>query len=108
MLRKNGFSIEQLRAIMTDYREAGLAPEEVAMMAYAEKIAVRAYEVTEADIKGLRSHGLTDAEILDVAFAAAARCFFSKTLDALGAEPDNTYDELADALDDVLPKRRAG
>ena len=108
MLRKNGFDVEQLRAITTDYRNAGLEPAEVAMMAYAEKMTARAYEVTEEDVAELRAHGLTDAEILDVALAAAARCFFSKTLDAVGAEPDEAYAELAEALDDVLPRRRAG
>ena len=29
---------------------------------------------------------------MDIAFAAAARCFFSKTLDAIGAEPDLLFD----------------
>ena len=39
----------------------------------------------------LRSLGLSDAEIVDVALAAAARCFFSKALDALGVAPDAKY-----------------
>jgi len=42
----------------------------------------------------LRSLGLTDAELMDVVLAAAARCFFSKTLDALGVEPDAKYAQL--------------
>jgi alkylhydroperoxidase family enzyme len=106
LLRQNGFSIEQLRAITTDYRNAGLEPAEVAMMAYAQKVVLRAYEVTDADITRLRAHGFTDPEILDIAMAAAARCFFSKTLDAVGAEPDEAYAEMAEALADVLPARR--
>ncbi len=105
MLRKNGFSLEQLRALMIDYRNAGLEPAEVAMMAYAEKVTRAAHEVTEADVAGLRSHGLTDAEILDIALAAAARSFFSKTLEAVGAQPDATYAELAGELADLLPPR---
>jgi alkylhydroperoxidase family enzyme len=106
VLRKNGFSIEQLRAITTDYRKAGLEPAEVAMMEYAQKMALRANEVTEEDVTRLRAHGFTDPEILDIAMAAAARCFFSKTLDGVGAEPDEAYAELAEALADVLPARR--
>jgi hypothetical protein len=31
---------------------------------------------------------------MDVVLAAAARCFFSKTLDALGIEPDPKYAKL--------------
>ncbi len=39
----------------------------------------------------LRAQGLSDEEILDVAMAAAARCFFSKVMDAVGAEPEARY-----------------
>jgi len=39
----------------------------------------------------LRKAGLTDDAILDVALAAAARCFFSTVLDATGTEPDAAY-----------------
>ena len=42
----------------------------------------------------LQGLGLSKLEILDVVLAAAARCFFSKTLDALGVEPDAVDDEL--------------
>ena len=104
MLRKNGFSVEQLRALTVDYHDAGLEPAEVAMMDYAYKIALHGHAVTGEDIAGLRAHGLSDAQILDVALAAAARCFFSKVLQAVGAEPDESYAELAAALGDVLPQ----
>jgi len=59
--------------------------------------------VTQADIERLRGLGLSDAEILDVVLAAAARCFFSKTLDALGCDPDAAFNDLiAPALRDAL------
>ena len=50
----------------------------------------------------LRTHGLSDSEILDVAAAASARCFFSKLLDALGVQADAAYHELDPALSAVL------
>jgi alkylhydroperoxidase family enzyme len=103
VLRKNGFSIEQLHAVTSDYHSAGLDPAEVGMMDYAQKVALRAYEVTEEDTDRLRAHGFSDPEILDITLATTARCFFSKTLDAVGAQPDETYAELAEALRDVLP-----
>jgi alkylhydroperoxidase family enzyme len=74
----------------------------VAMMAYAEKIARNAYKVTPEDIDGLRAHGFTDAEILDIALAAAARSFLSKVLDAVGVEPDEWYMELEPELRQTL------
>jgi hypothetical protein len=53
-----------------------------------------AYRVAPDDIDELRGHGLTDTEIFEVALAASARAFFSKSLDSMGAEPD---DALADS-----------
>lgn len=102
VLRDAFYTPEQVTAIATDYRAADLSPAEVAMMAYAEQIARDATSVSQADIDELRAHGFSDTEIVDIAAAAAARCFFSKLLDALGAEPDAAYGELEDGLREAL------
>lgn len=102
MLRSKFFSAEQVEAIVRDYHNAGLEPAEVAMMAFAEKLTLNAYKITEKDIDELRAHGFTDAEILDIALAAAARNFFSKLLDAVGAEPDAEYLKLEKGLRKAL------
>jgi uncharacterized peroxidase-related enzyme len=91
ILRKNFFNAQQLISILRDFRNADLTAEEVALMAFAQKIVIRAYEVSAEDITQLRNHGISDADILDVILAATARSFFSKTLDAVGAEPDEAY-----------------
>ena len=62
-------------------------------MEFAQKVALNAYKVTEDDVAGLRAFGLTDADVFDVVLTAAARAFFSKSLDAMGAEPDEAYVE---------------
>ena len=80
----------------------GLDAADVAIMELADKVVVDATSVTEADFDRLRALGLDDAEIMDVVLAAAARCFFSKTLDALGVQPDASYNELDPALRDAL------
>ena len=51
MLRKNGFSIEQVRAVTSDYHSAGLDPAEVEMMDYAQKVALCAYEVSASSAR---------------------------------------------------------
>lgn len=79
---------------MRDYRTAGLPPAEVAMLAFAEKVTLRAHEVTGEDIEELRRNGFSDAEVLDIAMTTGARSFFSKVLDAVGAEPEKRYDTL--------------
>src|SRR5262245_2512939 len=84
---------DELRAIVADHRSSGLDEVDVAVMDLAEKVADDATSVTQADIDRLRELGLGDPEILDVILAAAARCFFSKVLDATGALPDREYSD---------------
>ncbi|HKG38983.1 MAG TPA: hypothetical protein VKB25_08335 [Conexibacter sp.] len=93
------------QAVVTDPRSpaAGLDEVDVAVMELADKVAQDAGSVTQADVDRLRALGLTDAEVFDVIAAAAARCFFSTALDALGAQPDARYAETLDpALRDAL------
>jgi len=106
LLRKNFFSADQLVAIVKDFRSAGLPPEEVAIMSFAQKIASHAHQVSEQDIETLRGYGLSDEEILDVILATTARSFFSKTLDALSVKPDNAYLDLEPELLQVLKGER--
>jgi hypothetical protein len=98
---------DTVRALVADDRAAALDSTDVAIMDLAEKIADDATTVDQTDIDRLRSLGLTDADILDIALAAAARCFFSKTLDTLGVEPDARYAELDPAVREALTVGRA-
>jgi uncharacterized peroxidase-related enzyme len=93
---------DALRAIVADHRAAGLDPVDVAVMDLADKVAHDATSVGQGDIDRLRSLGLSDAEIFDVVAAAAARSFFSKTLDGLGTRPDARYAELDPELRGAL------
>lgn len=97
-LRKNFFGMDQMLAIINDYRNAGLSAEEVTLMTFARKIAMHSDQVSEQDIEDLRVFGLTDEDILDVILACTARNFFSKTLEATGAVPDKVYADLEPEL----------
>jgi uncharacterized peroxidase-related enzyme len=70
---------------------------DAAIMALAVKVAADAGSVSETDIEELRSLGLNDRDIFDVILAAAARCFFSKVLDATGTLADREYHDLLDS-----------
>jgi uncharacterized peroxidase-related enzyme len=98
ILAQEFYSTAQLTAIAGDPATAGLAPAEVAMMAFAEQVVRDASAITAAEVDALRTHGFTDAEIFDIAATAAARCFFSKVLDAVGAEPDSPYASMDEDL----------
>ncbi|HEY6031777.1 MAG TPA: hypothetical protein VIU44_14490 [Gaiellaceae bacterium] len=93
---------EPVREIALDHRDAGLDEVDVAVMDLAEKVVDDATAIYDADLQPLRDLGLSEAEIMDVVLAAAARCFFSKTLDALGVRPDASYAELAPELREAL------
>jgi alkylhydroperoxidase family enzyme len=93
---------EPVRDIALDHRSAGLGEVDVAVMDFAEKVVDDACAITEADHQKLRDLGLTDKDILDVTLAAAARCFFSKTLDAMCVQPDAHFKELDDDVQEAL------
>ena len=93
---------EPVVAIARDRRSAPLDAIDVAVMDLAERVVDDATWIDESDLRPLRELGLSDTEIMDVVLAAAVRCFFSKTLDALGVLPDAGLAELEPELLEVL------
>jgi alkylhydroperoxidase family enzyme len=93
---------EPVREIALDRRGAGLDEVDVAVMDLAERVVDDATSLEDADLQRLRDLGLSEREIMDVVLAAAARCFFSKTLDALGVLPDASFRELEPELREAL------
>lgn len=93
---------EPVAEIARDRRTAPLDAVDVAVMDLAERVVDDATSISDTDLKPLRELGLSEEEIMDVVLAAAARCFFSKTLDALGVRPDASLAELEPELLDVL------
>ncbi|TDC34446.1 carboxymuconolactone decarboxylase family protein [Kribbella albertanoniae] len=77
-------------------------PVDRAVMAFARKVALAADTVTQEDVDELKAHGLGDDDVLDVVLAAAARCFFSKTLDGTGTQPDSVFNALPETLRTAL------
>ena len=90
---------DSLRAIAADPSGAGLAAADRAVYEFAAKVATDAASVEQADVDRLRENGLSDADIADVVYAVSARSFFTRVLDALGAQLD---EQTADALPSEL------
>ena len=93
---------DAVQALVVDHRAGGLSDQEVAVMDLAELVADDATRVGESDLDRLRELGLSDAEILEVVAAAAARCFFSTPLAARGVEPDAKFNDMEPGLRDAL------
>lgn len=93
---------EPVRDIAVDRRTAGLDEVDIAVMDLAEKVVDDATSVDDDELASLRDLGLSKDEIMDVVLAAAARCFFAKTLDAMGVRPDASFSELDSGVLDAL------
>jgi alkylhydroperoxidase family enzyme len=93
---------EPVAEIARDHRSANLGELDVAVMDLAERVVDDASSISDSDTQRLRALGLSQAEIMDIVLAASARCFFSKTLDAMGALPDASYRMLEPELLDAL------
>lgn len=81
-------SEETMRSIATHPDGAGLDEVDRAVYEFATAVATDAAAIESADVERLHRLGLSDTDIADVVFAAAARCFFTAVLDGLGAELD--------------------
>src|SRR5574341_849740 len=101
VLRDRFYDQETVRRIATDHTRAGLTPAEVTVIDFADQVARDATSIGPDDIERLRAHGLCDTEVLDVALAAAAQCFFGTVLDAMGAQADGALSQ------DLEPPLRA-
>ena len=77
-----------LDLLAEDPSGATLSREDQLIYRFAAKVATAADEVSQHDVDQLKEIGLSDADIADVVYAAAARSFFTKVLDGLGARLD--------------------
>ncbi|MFC4066548.1 carboxymuconolactone decarboxylase family protein [Actinoplanes subglobosus] len=76
-----------------------LDEQDRAVYRFATKVATDAASVEQDDVDELRAVGLSDADIAGVVYAAAARSFFTRVLDGLGARLDA---QIADEFDPDL------
>ena len=98
-IKESFYTSEVVAALVS---EPANDPVDRAVMAFARKVALSADAVTQDDVDALKALGLTDTDVLDVVLAAAARSFFSKTLDATGTPPDAAFNGLPETLRTAL------
>ena len=96
----NFYTPDEVARLVPD--SSWLPEPEAEVMRFAALVAQDAAAVTGSDVEALRRHGYSDAEIFDIAAAASARAFFTKLLDALGAQPDWQLGELPEEVVEAL------
>lgn len=101
---------ETLDRLAVDPSGATLDPQDRAVYEFAGQVAADASLVTQADVDRVRAAGLSDPEIADVVYAAAARSFFTRVLDGLGAPLDHQTAESfsPELLDGMIVGRPPG
>jgi uncharacterized peroxidase-related enzyme len=92
------FSDEQIVSIAEGRLDGVLGVAEQAMVGFARQVAKDASQVAARDVAALKAFGISDAEIFDIAAAAAGRAFFTKVLDALGVQMDSPFLALDETL----------
>ncbi|MBO3084642.1 carboxymuconolactone decarboxylase family protein [Cellulomonas fengjieae] len=102
VLASKHMSAEAVRALADGGESDELTEVDRAVARLASTVAAGAADMQPEDLDELRALGFADDEILDVVLAAAARCFFSTVLDAVGALPDAAYRALDTPLRDAL------
>jgi len=92
------YTDEQIVSIAAGRFDDTLTEAEQALVRFARQVARDASRVTSGQVQALKEIGYTDAEIFDIAAAAAGRAFFTKMLDAMGVESDSPFLALEDAF----------
>jgi len=102
ILAASYYPADTVARIANDETAGVLHAADEAVIRLARKVAEEAEKVTQEDIDELRDHGFSDDDVFSIILAAAARCFFSKVLDATGTLPDNVLNEIPDRLRSAL------
>jgi uncharacterized peroxidase-related enzyme len=85
------FSEDEVKAIAAGEAPNALSAAEAAMLEFSRKVARDASSVTARDVAWLKQQGFSDGEVFDIAATAAARAFWTKLIESLGADADAAF-----------------
>jgi RNA polymerase sigma-70 factor, ECF subfamily len=88
LLRNLGADEESVDRIAIDYRSAGLAPEDRALLEFALTLTNDADGFSRQDIDALRREGLGETQVLEAVVATALTRFLNTLQAGLGTVPD--------------------
>ncbi|MBS1967830.1 MAG: peroxidase-related enzyme [Chloroflexi bacterium SZAS-1] len=81
--------------VAANYRAAALSPRQRAMLDFAVKITRASDTCSEEDIIGLREHGFSDEDIMDIIQTAAFFNYSNRVASALGLRPNREFHSMA-------------
>ena len=77
--------------IAVNYRKADITPRQRAMLDFAMKVSMQAYEVGDADIEALKRHDFTEDDVWDIAAIAAFFGMSNRLANVTSMRPNNEF-----------------
>ena len=77
--------------IAVNYRKADITPRQIAMLAFAMKVALDAAKTSDDDFAALAKHGFSDEDIWDIAAIAAFFAMSNRMANVTGMKPNDEF-----------------
>lgn len=77
--------------IAVNYRKADITPRQRAMLDFAMKVSMQAYEVGDADIETLKQHDFTEDDVWDIAAIAAFFGMSNRLANVTSMRPNDEF-----------------
>lgn len=77
--------------VAINYRKADITPRQKAMLDFAIKVSMQAYEVGEADMATLKEHGFDEEDIWDIAAIAAFFGLSNRMANVTSMRPNDEF-----------------
>ena len=80
--------------LATNYRKADITPRQKAMLDFAVKVSLQAYEVSNADIDDMRQHGFSQEDIWDIGAISALFALSNRMANLTSMRPNDEFYQL--------------
>ena len=77
--------------VATNYRKADITPRQKAMLDFAAKVSLRAYEVGDSDFEALHQHGFSDEDIWDIGAITALFSLSNRMANLTNMRPNDEF-----------------
>jgi uncharacterized peroxidase-related enzyme len=77
--------------VAINYRKADITPRQMAMIDFAMKVSARAYEVGDADVAELKTHGFTEEDAWDIAAISAFFGMSNRLANVTSMRPNDEF-----------------
>ena len=80
--------------LATNYRKADITPRQKAMLDFAVKVSLQAYEISDADIDDMRQHGFSQEDIWDIGAISALFALSNRMANLTSMRPNDEFYQL--------------